>query len=147
MINVMFRFWDKQLHDMQYQYLHDLCEDDYWFDSETSVWYVLHDSHTKQERFICMQFTGLRDNKRTAEFPEGQKIYEGDICINHNVLSDYYYVVKWIFAGFQLVTYKKPTSDVRGISHGINQGYMEDADHIEVIGNIHQNPGLLGGTK
>lgn len=82
------------------------------------------------------QFTCLKDKN-------GKEMYEGDICINEHGLSDYYYVVEWIFAGFQLVTHKKPNSNVRGISHGINQGYMETADFIEVIGNIHDNPSLL----
>src|SRR5438128_6703414 len=28
---------------------------------------------------VLMEFTGLKDSKRTAEFPDGQPIYEGDI--------------------------------------------------------------------
>ena len=82
------------------------------------------------------QDTGLKDES-------GQEICEGDICTYHNGLSDYYYVVEWVFAGLQVVTYKKPEANVRGISDGINQGYMEDADGFEVIGNIHDNPELL----
>ena len=29
--------------------------------------------------YEIMQYTGVKDNKRTEEYPEGQEIYEGDI--------------------------------------------------------------------
>ena len=33
----------------------------------------------RKENYIIMQYTGLKDCKRTVEFPDGQEIYEGDI--------------------------------------------------------------------
>ena len=33
---------------------------------------------------ILEQFTGLKDKKRTKEYPEGQEIYEGDKCKSGN---------------------------------------------------------------
>ena len=83
------------------------------------------------EPIILMQFTGLQDTN-------GRDIYEGDILEIEYGLSDYYYVVEWVFAGFQLVTYKKPGSTIRGISDGLNQGYFEESDETKVIGNIYE---------
>lgn len=82
------------------------------------------------------QFTGLKDKN-------GKEIYENDICVNKYGLEDYYYVVKWVFAGWQTVTYKKPDAQIRGISDGINQGYMEGSEGLEVVGNVYENPELL----
>ena len=38
---------------------------------------------TYPERFELMQYTGLKDCKRTEKYPEGQEIYEGDIVQYH----------------------------------------------------------------
>jgi uncharacterized phage protein (TIGR01671 family) len=88
-------------------------------------------------RYELIQYTGMNDKN-------GKEIYEGDICIctEEHRLQNYYYVVEWIFAGFQLVTYRKTG---HGISDGINQGYFEDAEGMEVVGNIYENPDMLGG--
>ncbi len=39
----------------------------------------LSDALKNPNRYITEQYTGLKDKKRTEEFPEGQEIYEGDI--------------------------------------------------------------------
>ena len=88
------------------------------------------------EKETVGQYTGLKDKN-------GKEIYEGDICSHKYRIENYYYVVEWVFAGFQLVMYKKANADCRGISDGINQGYLEDSDGLEVVGNIYENLELL----
>ena len=84
-----------------------------------------------------LKYTGYIDS-------EGNRIFEGDICIVRSGLEDYYYIVEWIFSGFQLRLSKKPESNVRGISHGISCGYIEGYDYdILVVGNIVDNKELI----
>ncbi|WP_302372900.1 YopX family protein [Enterococcus asini] len=87
---------------------------------------------------ILMQSTGLKDKN-------GVEIFEGDVCNLSGGLDDYWYIVEWLFAGRQLVTYKKPDAKVSGISDGINQCYLEPsiASNLGIDGNIHENPELL----
>ena len=81
------------------------------------------------------QYTGLKDTKRTEEFPDGQPVCEGDIVksiwqVDHKtkiVGQVKYYSV---FALYSLMDSK---GDM--VSPCWNE--------CEVIGNIHQNPELL----
>ena len=97
------------------------------------------------------QFTGLTDKN-------GTKIFEGDLLNGfqypfYRSESDehnYFAEVIW-FPGncaFGLYTHKHTTAKVRGISAG-NADFIEDfdSDDWEVIGNIHDNPELLGGAE
>ena len=94
------------------------------------------------------QYTGLTDKN-------GKKIFEGDLLngFEYPFLSDnahnYFAEVIWFdnCPAFGLYTHKHPLSAVRGISEG-NCELMEDFDSSqwEVIGNIHDNPELLGGA-
>jgi uncharacterized phage protein (TIGR01671 family) len=70
------------------------------------------------------QFTGLLDSK-------GKEIYEGDIATHLKFGSD---------------------EQIKGeviieISRGVCIGYWPASKNIEVIGNIHENPELLGEKK
>ena len=97
------------------------------------------------------QFTGLTDKN-------GKKIFEGDLLNgfqypfyrSESAEHNYFAEVIW-FTGncaFCLYTHKHPTARVRGISAG-NADFIEDfnSDDWEVIGNIHDNPELLGGAE
>ncbi len=76
------------------------------------------------------QYIGLRDCKRTEDYPEGQKIWEGDCCR----IGGGIFVVVW--DGFASRFYLKSTKSV--ICKDIR--YVRKAT---VIGSIHQNPELL----
>ena len=85
------------------------------------------------------QYTGLRDCKHTAEYPEGQKIFEGDIIQIPDDYDEYghnageIYEIYFCCGGFRL----KP-------KHSEERGYwLADDRTVEVIGNIHDNPELL----
>lgn len=95
------------------------------------------------------QYTGLKDKN-------GTKIFEGDILkgfnypYKHEEEFNYFAEVLWFenSPAFGIYTFKNPKSEVSGISEG-NTDYMEDwiPNSWEVIGNIYDNPELLGGNN
>lgn len=97
---------------------------------------------------IC-QYTGLTDKN-------GNRIWENDILkgFTYPFLCDgefnYFVTVEWSeeYKYFFLYTLKNPQSTVRGISEG-NSELFEDfnSDDWEIIGNIFDNPELLGGKN
>lgn len=95
------------------------------------------------------QYTGLTDKN-------GKKIFEGDILAgdeypySYETAWNYFAEVVWLDDGkaFGLYTFKNPQSNVRGVSHGLTD-YMDDfeSSEWEIIGNIHDNPEMIGGNK
>lgn len=91
--------------------------------------------------FELMQFTGLRDSKRTAEYPEGQEIYEGDIV--RDISESIYSREPNIFIGS--IDWDDVNLTYRIQRKNGNFIYLCEADDYEVVGNIHDNPTLLEG--
>ncbi|MEC4566748.1 YopX family protein [Paenibacillus sp. CMAA1739] len=90
------------------------------------------------------QYTGLKDSKRTPEFPDGQEIYEDDICtaeeMQFPLSGTRTGIVKYIDGSYLLEDLDGKDGDYL---------FSESAE-ITVIGNIHDNPELLqpqGGGK
>jgi len=88
-----------------------------------------------------MEYSGLKDNKRTKEYPEGQEIYEDDICKYSymNPLNNQQIYYMWI------VKYENGMWWLREIT---GKQYYDASlflkfNQIEVIGNIYENPELL----
>ncbi len=93
-----------------------------------------------------MQYTGLKDNKRTAEYPEGQEIYEGDIvklpCSNGTEEQMEYCSIENKKGCFVLQKQGKTLKDITIITNALYLHYY----NCEVIGNIHENPDLINNT-
>lgn len=89
-------------------------------------------------RYIIEQYTGLKDKN-------GNEIYEGDIIqeeIDFNSkMTDgvFTYVVEW---DSDTLCY-----GLRGNGNSIHDELWEVNASVEVIGNIHENPALLGDTN
>lgn len=85
------------------------------------------------------QYIGLRDKKRTKDYPEGQRVFEGDVvrCQEDESLPEFVGVIE----------YEK--LDAAWWVHNRNKEeafYLYDAGRdfeIEVIGSIHTNPELI----
>ncbi|MFS0837251.1 YopX family protein [Paenibacillus sp. 1P03SA] len=93
------------------------------------------------------QYTGLRDSKRTEEYPEGQEIYEGDIvrypdAYDRSSESGYDWeetlsvgVIDWYD---EEAKFDVTNREAIGLEE-----FWEEIDQAEVIGNIHEHPHLL----
>lgn len=85
-----------------------------------------------------MQWTGLRDNTRTKEYPKGKKIFEGDIvkCKVYSIDNE----------TFEIDDIGKVVYDDDCCAYFIkfNEGYIHltSAWNLKVIGNIYENPKL-----
>ena len=93
----------------------------------------------KTNDFILMQYTGLKDKN-------GKEIYEGDILRlwrstgkNGELRREYYkpLLVEYCELWTQFVVVDKPNK--------IQMGIWKEFGAFEVIGNIYENPELLGG--
>ena len=83
-----------------------------------------YNRHVGGNKFELMQFTGLKDKN-------GKEIYEGDI-VNH-IYHHQKAVIEWINCGLMMK-----------YSDGLKDSmFAIDMEHIEIIGNIYENPELL----
>ena len=125
MREIKFRAWDKEKKIIGNVLGIDILHKEIFFSNENVDCY----EHTDFKDIELMQYTGLKDKNN-------KEIYEGDIVklrTNHGigVVKNY---DEW---GAFVVEYIKPRPlAVLGTNY-----YKED---IEVIGNIYENPELLG---
>ena len=138
MRTIKFRIWNKFLEKMSEP--KKLC-----IDAELNAFYIDKPPH---HDFELMQFTGLYDKN-------GKEIYEGDIVnwgMHHNNSIEHFhrYAVVEINPDiqFRIIFYinskngtKKETDNF--IFRFGQFAYQETNKHLEVIGNIYENPELL----
>ena len=95
---------------------------------------------TSTKRFELMQYTGLHDKN-------GKEIYEGDIVrqVSYKYSNDEY-GHKGFYENISKVLYKGRAFQYEWIrTNGIEMPKDFKESFIEVIGNIYDNPELLGG--
>lgn len=86
------------------------------------------------------QYTGLRDRN-------GKEIYEGDII---TVRGNYPRVVLWDKVSWAIMPcelYNDKHFWIMNLQHPGNDWWEEFADEMEIIGNIHDNPELMGNEQ
>ena len=86
------------------------------------------------------EYTGMRDCKRTEEYPEGQMIFEGDIVsfVRYNALN-----YRCSRTGYVAYYDELPIFYIMATT-GDAWDWC-DCEEIKIIGNIHDNPELLKG--
>jgi uncharacterized phage protein (TIGR01671 family) len=97
------------------------------------------------QEVTLLQFVGLRDTKRTEEYPNGQEIWEGDIVNAWDAAAE---DPTWSFDKVHLgvVEYNENAFCLNCLSFKTNPTgdscYLKDwtrAENIEVVGNIFEN--------
>jgi uncharacterized phage protein (TIGR01671 family) len=97
--------------------------------SGEDVYNIIHNGYSNEVIPETVgQYTGLTDKN-------GKKIFEGDICKHRSNYSGEYIIT--------VVTY----TDGQFLSMADNNSGFNLSDKFEVIGNIHDNPELLGGGE
>ena len=151
MREIKFRAWDRTKQKMHYQsrFAHF---SDFYIKLEGGIRMAIgtmSDAEVKdfeektdnQPSIILMQFTGLSDRN-------GMEIYEGDIISFHKKKKPIGVVEFDKFRGFCL-KWDASTAKIRDeiLSDGMPGNLESKGSPWELIGNIYENPELLGGTK
>ena len=85
---------------------------------------------------VC-QYSGLRDDKRTEEYPKGQRMFEGDVVTGlFSFGMSIYAVVAFQDGAFGLEWYSGSVKRFTAFTSICNASY-------EVLGNIFDNPDLI----
>ena len=121
MREIKFRAWDTLKQRWSNYKINDGIV--YFMDKNTGVWYGSYNERYKD--FNLMQYTELKDKNN-------KEIYEGDIF--HIGSKKILYIVEWIDCGLKGRQIKNKS--------WIGLDYWKD--DIEVIGNVYENPELLG---
>jgi uncharacterized phage protein (TIGR01671 family) len=112
---------------------------------------------SQYENVEIVQWTGLRDSKRTAKYPEGQRIYEGDVikfvwetdsCWGKAGTHKGY--IRFDGGVFEVVYIgkirKKRFKEKMDCFDDI-KSFIEWSEKVEVIGNIYETPEVLNGLE
>ncbi len=103
------------------------------------VEYILYDQIFHNDRFVPMEFTGLKDSK-------GKEIYEGDILVVRELHDGDEYAWKQP-TGPAIPCEVKWDDNYKQFDFGGCSRVIYSPSHFEVIGNIYENPNLLSQDK
>ena len=134
---IKFRIWDIENKEMLK--VQELDFEPTFYGGRIAIRPDQYNDYFDTEDMILMQYTGLHDKN-------GKELYEGDIVKitnkNSKVIS-----MKPIIADIEwseeYLTYTLITTSVKDAFESLKD-YLDEYD-IEVIGNIYDNPELLGG--
>ena len=132
MREIKFRAWDKEKKEMV-----QVLKMNFMFETIEGIMVEGYDNHTidhiiMPENLILMQYTGLKDSKRTEEYPEGQEIYEGS-TVKAWIYGDeepQILDVRWHASGGFVIDYRDAESDMVLVGDFVGS--------LEVIGNIYE---------
>lgn len=123
---IKFRAWDEASHEM-------ICHECFEFDKFTNT----------PDQFEVMQYTGLKDKN-------GAEIYEGDLVADHyfkNHVS--IHKVYWAdsYGCWSTINLKDPIVDRKQLAYFNEAKDLHRNEYLEVIGNIYEDPELLGANQ
>jgi YopX protein. len=155
---IKFRAWDRKakamfpVHNMEFdkiknelQYIHGVDIHDKDSDSSGDVSYGGSinklTGNPLEKRFELMQFTGLQDTAK-------RELYDGDLCLGN---EGQIYQIGWMdnCAKWGVKVLKTKSVLTRGLIFPLHQ-YINEVTGMavfEIIGNIHEHPQLLTGTR
>ena len=87
------------------------------------------------------QYTGMRDCKRTAEYPKGQMIFEGDVIkVERDLHCGENKKEREIFNGVVWYDDKHTCFGIKSKKYRCLPIHRFKGDYSTIIGNIHDNP-------
>jgi uncharacterized phage protein (TIGR01671 family) len=153
MDNIKLRGWNPKTKKMLYNF--NDCAMGWGADGSLNIAeYMEYGTHEELIDLILLQYTGITDK-------HGEMIWEGDI-ISEGIYEppmvycgDDVSVVVYRFTAFRKMDIRDyPKMDVKGQFGEVRQGIvlqsyggvLDNLSHIEVIGNIYENPELLSNV-
>ena len=135
---IKFRAWNKKEKYME------IADDLQMFSNDLSIGIPSKDYFLRKDDVELMQYTGLNDKN-------GKEIYEGDIvkiyghCFDFGFKQEEIGQIKFIHGAFGF--YREKSKNEYCFNNLETEEAYGELDYYEVIGNIYDNPELLGGEN